>query len=82
MHHGDNVFKSYGIYNREYYNWQTDLEIVKRWRHGQTGMPFIDAQMREMNETGFMSHRGRMVVATYLAQDIRQDWLFGAHWFE
>ena len=82
MHHGDNVFKSYGIYAREYYNWQTKQEIVERWRSGQTGMPLIDALMREMNETGFMPNRGRMVVASYLAMDLKQDWRHGAHWFE
>ena len=47
-----------------------------------TGMPIIDALMREMNETGFMPNRGRMVVACYLAQDLKQDWRFGAHYFE
>jgi deoxyribodipyrimidine photo-lyase len=37
-------------------------------------MPLIDALMREMNETGFMPNRGRMVVACYLTMDLKQDW--------
>ncbi len=49
MNHGNKVFSSYGIYNREYYQWKTDMAIVNRWRAGQTGMPLIDALMREMN---------------------------------
>ncbi len=82
MNHGNKVFSSYGIYDRTYYNWQTDLEKVDRWRQGKTGMPFVDALMREMNETGFMPNRGRMVVSSYFTHDIRQDWRHGAHYFE
>lgn len=80
--HGDKIFHEYGIYNREYYQWKTDMSIVQRWRDGQTGMPLVDALMREMNETGFMPNRGRMVVACYLTMDLKQDWRFGAHYFE
>lgn len=47
-----------------------------------TGLPIIDALMREMNETGFMPNRGRMVVASYFAMDLKQDWRYGAHYFE
>lgn len=38
--------------------------------------------MREMNATGFMPNRGRMVVASFLSHDLKQDWRWGAHWFE
>jgi len=74
MHHGNKVFSSYGIYDRSYYDWKTDLETVQRWRDGMTGIPIIDALMREMNFTGFMPNRGRMVVASYFAMDLKQDW--------
>ena len=47
-----------------------------------TGVPIIDALMREMNFTGFMPNRGRMVVSSYFAMDLKQDWRFGAHYFE
>ena len=47
-----------------------------------TGMPFIDALMREMKHTGFMSNRGRQVVASYFSLDLKQDWRYGAHHFE
>jgi len=82
MRHSIKVFSSYGIYDRTYYDWKTDPEIVKRWREGRTGMPLIDALMRDLNTTGFMPNRGRMVVACYLTMDLKQDWRFGAHYFE
>jgi deoxyribodipyrimidine photo-lyase len=45
-------------------------------------MPLIDALMRELNQSGFMSNRGRQIVASYLTLDLKQDWRFGAHYFE
>ena len=48
------MFTAYGIYDRKYYNWQTNDETVQRWKAGLTGMPFIDALIREMNQTGYM----------------------------
>lgn len=62
--------------------WGQDLDLIHRWKTGQTGMPIVDAFMRELNATGFMSNRGRQVVAAYLALDLQQDWRFGAYHFE
>ena len=45
-------------------------------------MPYIDAHMRELKATGYMSLRGRVVVASYLVVDLQQDWRIGAHIFE
>lgn len=45
-------------------------------------MPLIDALMRDMNKTGFMPNRGRMIVACYFSMDLKQDWRYGAHYFE
>jgi len=45
-------------------------------------MPLVDSLMREMNETGFMPNRGRMIVACYFTMDLKQDWRYGAHHFE
>ncbi|MCY1547705.1 Cryptochrome DASH [compost metagenome] len=45
-------------------------------------MPLVDANMRELAATGFMSNRGRQVVASYLINDLQQDWRYGAAWFE
>jgi deoxyribodipyrimidine photo-lyase len=53
-----------------------------RWMKGQTGTPFIDANMRELAQTGFMSNRGRQNVASYLIKDLCIDWRMGAEYFE
>ena len=82
LNRGNAAFQSYGIYNRTYYNWQTDMALIERWKQGMTGMPMIDALMREMNETGFMPNRGRILIASYFTLDLKQDWRYGAHYFE
>jgi len=64
------------------HQWRCDLDLIDRWRRGMTGMPLVDANMRELALTGWMSNRGRQVVAAYLALDLKQDWRFGAHYFE
>ncbi|EFP82211.1 uncharacterized protein PGTG_07608 [Puccinia graminis f. sp. tritici CRL 75-36-700-3] len=52
------------------------------WLRGKTGVPFIDANMIELRESGFMSNRGRQNVASFLAKDLELDWRIGAEWFE
>jgi len=59
-------------------NW----ERFNAWAEGRTGIPFIDANMREINETGYMSNRGRQNVASYLIKDLQVDWRMGAEYFE
>lgn len=49
---------------------------------GRTGVPFVDANMRELALTGFMSNRGRQNVASFLTKDLCLDWRLGAEWFE
>lgn len=56
--------------------------IFEQWRLGETGVPLIDANMRELLATGFMSNRGRQNVAKFLVQELRLDWRQGAAWFE
>ena len=55
---------------------------MEKWKTGMTGMPLIDGLMRELKHSGFMSNRGRQIVASYLTLDLNQDWRFGAHHFE
>jgi deoxyribodipyrimidine photo-lyase len=57
-------------------------ELFERWKTGQTGVPFIDANMRELNATGFMSNRGRQNVASYLVKELQVNWTWGAAYFE
>lgn len=58
------------------------LEKLRAWSHGETGIPFIDANMKELLHTGFMSNRGRQNVASYLVHVLECDWRWGAEWFE
>lgn len=49
---------------------------------GETGIPFVDANMKELLATGWMSNRGRQNVASFLTRDLQLDWRLGAEWFE
>lgn len=62
--------------------WETNINTINRWKEGNTGFPLIDALMRELNHSGFMSNRGRQIVASYLTLDLQQDWRYGAMHFE
>jgi deoxyribodipyrimidine photo-lyase len=57
-------------------------EQFKRWCLGECGEPFIDAGMRELGHTGYLSNRLRQVVASYLIHNLKLDWRAGAAWFE
>ncbi|WP_223652935.1 DASH family cryptochrome [Hymenobacter psoromatis] len=59
-----------------------DRAVFDTWAAGRTGNAFVDANMRELAATGFMSNRGRQNVASYLIHDLHQDWRWGAAWFE
>mmetsp|Transcript_86664 Transcript_86664/g.260171 ORF Transcript_86664/g.260171 Transcript_86664/m.260171 type:complete len:329 (+) Transcript_86664:30-1016(+) len=63
-------------------SWRSDLELLQRWKDGKLGVPLVDANMRELQATGFMSNRGRQNVASYLALDLQIDWRYGADHFE
>jgi deoxyribodipyrimidine photo-lyase len=61
---------------------QNDRSLLKIWIEGRTGVPFIDANMREISLTGFMSNRGRQNVASFLINDLEVNWQMGAEYFE
>ena len=66
--------------------WNDDQSAAARkqlraWKMGQTGIPMIDAGMRELWQTGWMHNRMRMLVASYLTKNLRLHWLHGARWF-
>ncbi|CAI5789150.1 cryptochrome DASH-like isoform X1 [Podarcis lilfordi] len=62
--------------------WKKDPKLFDSWKDGKTGVPFVDANMRELAATGFMSNRGRQNVASFLTKDLGLDWRMGAEWFE
>lgn len=62
--------------------WKQDKAAFEKWCQGKTGVPFVDANMRELLLTGWMSNRGRQNVASFLVKDLKLDWRLGAEWFE
>ena len=62
--------------------WKRDEQLFRRWCRGETGEPFVDAGMRELDATGYTSNRARQVVASFLSKDLRLPWTWGAAWFE
>lgn len=72
-----------GAFNRIYDNleWNDDEEMFLRWCEGTTGFPIVDAGMRELNQTGFMHNRVRMIVASFLTKDLRISWKWGERYF-
>ena len=64
--------------------WSEDARLreVKAWKQGRTGVPFVDAAMREMYVTGRMHNRARMIVASYLTKHLMCHWKIGLKWFE
>jgi deoxyribodipyrimidine photo-lyase len=58
-----------------------DADAIARWQRGETGVPIIDAGMRQLWQSGWMHNRVRMLVASFLTKNLRQHWLHGARWF-
>lgn len=81
LKHGADFFTPTGIRGVTK-RWDCDREAFQRWADGQTGVPFVDANMRELNRTGYMSNRGRQNVASFLVDALGIDWRWGAAYFE
>ncbi len=74
----------FGSAFKEHYaslKWDNNKEWFELWKTGNTGCPFVDAGMRELNETGFMHNRLRMVVSMFLTKDLLIDWRWGEKYF-
>ncbi|WP_299017444.1 deoxyribodipyrimidine photo-lyase [uncultured Polaribacter sp.] len=61
--------------------WRNNEEEFKKWCNGQTGYPFVDAGMRQLNKTGFMHNRVRMLVGSFLCKHLLIDWRWGEAYF-
>ena len=61
--------------------WLDNPKHLEAWQRGRTGVPLVDAGMRELWHTGWMHNRVRMVVASFLVKNLRLHWLEGARWF-
>ncbi|MCX7743647.1 MAG: DASH family cryptochrome [Flavobacteriales bacterium] len=78
---GKRIFYLTGITQR-IRNWVGTFEDFERWKNGETGVPLVDACMTELKQTGYLSNRGRQLAASFLVNDLRCDWRWGASWFE
>jgi deoxyribodipyrimidine photo-lyase len=61
--------------------WRNNENEFKRWCQGETGYPIVDAGMRQLNETGFMHNRVRMITSGFLCKDLLIDWRWGEAYF-
>lgn len=81
MKHGKNIFFKGGIRKKQLV-YKNDISFFKQWINGETSESFVNANMKELRETGYMSNRGRQNVASYLIHDLGIDWRWGARYFE
>lgn len=72
-----------GCFKKKYENieWRNDEKEFKLWCEGKTGYPIVDAGMRQLNETGFMHNRVRMITASFLTKHLLVDWRWGEAYF-
>ncbi|MEH6521996.1 cryptochrome/photolyase family protein [Sulfitobacter sp.] len=84
MHHTPRILSISWREGWEGFDWNTDEQSAEviAWKQGRTGIPFVDAAMREMYVTGRMHNRGRMIVASYLTKHLLCHWRIGQKWFE
>ena len=61
--------------------WIVNDQHLEAWKKGQTGVPMVDAGMRELWETGYMHNRSRMIVGSFLVKNLRIHWNYGERWF-
>jgi deoxyribodipyrimidine photo-lyase len=84
MHHTPRILTGNWKEDWDAFPWNEDADLapVQAWQRGRTGIPFVDAAMREMYVTGRMHNRGRMIVASYLTKHLLCHWRIGLKWFE
>ena len=82
VHHTPQITSQNWKPDWDHFPWNTDeTPDVTAWKQGRTGIPFVDAAMREMYVTGTMHNRGRMIVASYLTKHLMTHWKIGMDWF-
>ena len=81
LKYNSKIFKIDGILTKSY-QWNSDEKSIQQWIQGKTKDDFVNANMIELKETGWMSNRGRQNVASYFAKELLLDWRIGAAYFE
>ena len=79
--HGQKIFQENGISSLDV-NLKNDRTALDIWMNGETEDEFINANMNELRKSGFISNRGRQIVASYLIHQLKVNWTWGAAWFE
>jgi deoxyribodipyrimidine photo-lyase len=81
LYHFDDIQKC--NFNRKFdkFPWRTSASDLKAWHKGKTGIPIVDAGMRELYQTGYMHNRVRMIVGSFLVKNLLIDWREGERWF-
>lgn len=81
LYHFPHISKT--AFNRSLANipWRNNVSEFESWKKGETGVPAVDAAMRQLKEIGWMHNRARMIVASYLVKDLLIDWRWGEAWF-
>lgn len=80
--YGNRIFMKGGTQGKALRHLKNNRELFEPWAKGQTGVPFVDANMRELAATGWMSNRGRQNAASFLVKDLKVNWQMGAEYFE
>lgn len=81
LKHQEKIFALGGILENDY-EWRSSIPALKEWIQGKTKEDFVNANMKEIAATGFMSNRGRQNVASFWSMHQEQDWRIGAAYFE
>lgn len=78
-----NPYVEHHAYQQKYENipWENDKKLFMQWCEGNTGVPIVDAGMRQLNQTGWMHNRLRMITASYLVKTLLIDWRWGEKYF-
>lgn len=79
-HNPEAVYENYKNFENEI-EWRNDPEEFEAWKKGETGVPFVDAGIRELRETGYMHNRTRQNAASFLTKHLMVDWRRGARFF-
>jgi len=78
---GIKALSEYGAIGKKYSVRNTNIQLMKRWREGQTGIPIVDVSMRELINTGYTNNNSRQILAKYMIHDLKLDWRYGENWF-
>ncbi|MCL4341825.1 MAG: DNA photolyase family protein, partial [Candidatus Thermoplasmatota archaeon] len=81
LHHFPYAIKQSFNKKLSQFAWRNERPLIEAWKKGRTGFPIIDAAMRDLNETGYINNRMRLIVSSFLVKDLHTDWRIGEHYF-